>query len=306
MEKECNLCKKIYNTKNKNQKYCSVECQHNSYRVQKTERVNSTCQFCGKDFLILPYKIKDGKGKYCSRECKDTHQKYIYSGQSNPLWGTKHTEDRKQKQRELSKKNWQNEEYKMKVKNSHLKFFEKNGFYPGTDEKSKEKRKKTMIEKYGVEHNWKGKYGQRKCDKTTLEIYGKSAAQMLIDYTHYFNKKTDIEQIFENILIGVGIPFQMKYRIYDKKKIDFWFREYDFFILDSNILIEIDGDYWHDNENIFENLSDFQKQIKENDRVKENFAISKGFRIIRFWGSEVKENKEQIKNKLLKLWEELK
>jgi very-short-patch-repair endonuclease len=306
MEKECNLCKKIYNTKNKKQKYCSVECQHNSYKVQKTERVTSTCKFCGKDFLILPYKIKDGKGKYCSRECKDTHQKYIYSGQSNPLWGRKHTNEWKKQLSERTKKNWQSEEYRNKVKNSILKFFEKNGYHPGTNQKSKEKRKKTMIEKYGVEHNWKGKYGQRKCDKTTLEIYGKSAAQMLIEYTHYFNKKTDIEQIFENILIEVGIPFQMKYRLYDKKKINFWFREYDFFILDSNILIEVDGDYWHGNENIFENLSDFQKQIKENDIVKENFAISKGFRIIRFWGSEVKENKEQIKNKLLKLWEELK
>lgn len=306
MEKECQMCNKSYPTKNKKQKYCSVECQHNSYKIQKTERVESICQYCGNKFLILPSKIKDGGGKYCRRECKDNHQKIIYSGESNPSWGKKHTDEWKKQRSRVSKKNWQNEEYRLKIKNSHLIFFKKNGFYPGCDDKSKEKRKKTLIEKYGVKHNWMGNYGERKCDKTTFQIYGKSAVQMLIDYTHFYNKKTDIEKIFESILIEIGIPFQMKYRIYDKEKINFWFREYDFFILDTDILIEIDGDYWHGNENIFKNLSDFQKQINENDKLKENFANSKGFRIIRFWGSEVKKNKEKIKEKMLKLWEELK
>lgn len=50
-------------------------------------------------------------------------------------------------------------------------------------------------------------------------------------------------------------------------------------ILDTDVLIEVDGDYWYGNENIFETLSVFQKQVRENDIIKE---------------------------KILKLWEELK
>ena len=74
---------------------------------------------------------------------------------------------------------------------------------------------------------------------------------MLIDYSHYYNKKTDIEKMFEIILEELGIPFQCKFRIYDKEKVNFWFREYDFLILNTNVLIEVDGDYWHGNPKLY-------------------------------------------------------
>jgi hypothetical protein len=95
---------------------------------------------------------------------------------------------------------WQTKESADKIKESKILFFEKNGYWPGTDNESIRKRKETMVERYGVSHNWIGKYGDRKCDKTTINLYGKSAADMLMEYSHHFGKKTDIEIIFEDIL----------------------------------------------------------------------------------------------------------
>jgi very-short-patch-repair endonuclease len=306
MEKKCEICNKDYKPRRKEQRFCSVECQYESYRKPKIDKVLTTCNFCGLEFETLPNKLLTGKSKYCCRECKDKHQQIIYSGSNNPVYGNNHTKEWVENASIRVKKLWESDDYRRKIKESIDKFVEINGYYPGTDEDSNLKRKKTMIERYGVPHNWIGKYGERDCDKTTLEVYGKTSAQMLVEYSHYYNKKTDIEKMFEKILEELEIPYQCKFRIYDKEKIDFWYREYDFLILGTNILVEVDGDYWHGNQNVFEELSEFQKNVQENDKIKENFANSNGYNIIRFWGSDIKKNCDNVKNKLIEIWEKLK
>jgi very-short-patch-repair endonuclease len=305
MEKQCEICYKTYNAKKKNQKYCGVECQHNSYRKIKVERVKTTCLYCGKELLVLPNKLLNGKGKYCNRDCKDSHQKILYLGENNPAYGTPISDEHKKSISTHMKKLWTNEEYRNKMKKYLHNFFELNKYHFGTDEISKNKRKSTMIKRYGVPHNWNGKYGERNCDKKTLEKYGKTSIQMLTEYSNYYGKKTDIESLFEDILQELEIPYQLKFRIYDKEKIDFWFKEYDFLILNTNILIEVDGDYWHGNKKIFEQLSDFQKSVQENDKIKEMFAKKNGYEIVRFWGSDIKKNYEEVKNTIKKICEKL-
>jgi len=68
----------------------------------------------------------------------------------------------------------------------------------------------------------------------------------------------------------------------------------------------IDGDYWHGNEDIFEELTDFQKSVQVNDEIKENFANIKGYKVVRFWGSDVKKNSQEVKNIVKEIWEKLK
>ena len=299
MEKQCPQCKIIYNTKRNNQKYCSVNCQIESSKGIKKERIKRICLNCGIEFLKIPSK---SAGKYCSRKCKDEHQKEIYKGEKNPSWKRKSSKEEREKRSIMMKKLWEDVEYRKLNNKGKENFIIKNGYYPGTDKNSVEKRKKTMMERYGVPHNWIGKYGTRKCDITTVNVYGKCSADMLMEYTHYYNKKTDIELIFENLLNEMKIPFQTKFRIYNKKKIEFTFREYDFLIDGTKILIEVDGDYWHGNENIFNPLSDFQKLTQEKDRIKELFAAQNGYEVIRFWGTDIKQNIEEIQ---IKLWEKL-
>lgn len=305
MEKICEICNKNYNARQKKQKYCSVECQHQSYRKPKLEKVMTICLYCEAEFYTLPNKLEKGKSKYCGRECKDAHQKIIYTGTTNPSFDRIVSDDERKNKSELFLKLWKSNEFRVKIKKGISKFIEKNGYYPGMDDESIRKRKETMIERYGISHNWVGKYGDRKCDKTTIDLYGKTSAELLIDYTHHFGKKTDIETLFEKILVELNIPHQIKFRIYDKDKINFWYREYDFLILNSNILIEVDGDYWHGNKNIFNEVSEFQKSVQENDKIKEEFAIKNGYEIIRFWGSDVKNKKEEVINKIKEIWQKL-
>lgn len=301
MDKKCNKCGKLFKPRNNNSKYCSRECQYEAYRKPKVDRIKTECQFCGKYILVTEYQKTLGRGKYCSRECKDIHQKEKYLGKNNPMYGKTMTENTRKKKSLIMKSIWESEEFRRKQKRGIEKFVEENGFYPGTDEKSKEKRKKTMVERYGLEHNWNGKYGDRTCDKTTLEKYGKSSAEILSDYQIKYGKGTDIEILFKEILDELSIKYQYKFRIYNETKDPFWYREFDFLIENTKILVEIDGDYWHGNENIFKPLNEHQKETKKKDKIKEQFAIDNKYKVIRFWGSELKESKNKIKNKLINL-----
>jgi hypothetical protein len=300
-EKKCGSCGCLLKLNQK--KYCSRECQYNGYKVEKVVRINKECVFCGKTFSIKESELgnKKNRGKYCSRKCCDEHKKETYKGDKNPMFGKTISEETRQKKSDIMKKMWDNEDYKNKLKEWRDEYKKNNSVWLGCDENSKIKRKKTMIEKYGLSHNWCGKYGDRQSDKTTLEKYGKLPIEFLQEYRFFYGKKTDIEILFEGILHEMNIEFQPKYRIYNKNREDFWYREYDFLIKNCNILIEVDGDYWHGNEKIFKELSEDQIKTKENDIKKTEFAKLNGFDVIRFWGDDIKNNKETIKIELTKL-----
>lgn len=295
MIKECLICGDSYETKNKKSKYCSRECQYESYRKPKSNRIEKTCLNCGCNFKVKEYDISLGRGKYCSRLCKDNHQKKIYVGENNPMFGKKHSQETLKLKSEITKQLWSDENYRQKIKDGVKNYVEINGHHPGTDESSQRKRKNTMIKRYGIEHNWIGVYGERKCDKTTIEKYGKSSIEMLIEYEIRYGSETDIEKIFKNYLDELGIPYQFKFRIYNESKKPFWYREYDFLILESNILIEVDGDYWHGNPNTFKVLNECQIETKNKDKIKQKFAEDMGFEVIRFWGSDVKNDPNLVK-----------
>lgn len=299
MDKKCLICGKTYKSYNKNSKFCGVECQHKSYRNPKVKRISSNCLNCGVEFHIKENDIELGRGKYCGRECKDVHQKNLYQGENNPMYGKKHSEETRKKKSEITKKLWENNEYKQKIKESKIVFLNKNGFWPGCDDESINKRKITNIERYGVSHIWEGVYGERKCDKTTVLKYGKSSVDILTDYEFHYGKHTDIEVIFKNLLDELGIEYQSKFRIYNESKTPFWYKEFDFLINNTNFLIEVDGDFWHGNKETLKEINKFHKETQEKDRIKQNFAEQMGYEVIRFWGSDIKKNIESVVNKLL-------
>lgn len=301
MDKKCEICSNIFTPRTEKSKYCSRECQYESYRKPKVERIEVSCEYCKKYFKITPYKKELGRGKYCSRKCKDLHQKQKYIGKNNPMYGKTITEKTRKIKSEDMIKRWKDESYREKIKKTKQKFVIEHGYYPGTDEKSKNRRKQTMLERYGVEHNWVGKYGERICDKTTFEKYGKSSVEMLAEYDITYGKETDIEKMFKKILEDLSIQYQYKFRIYNKNDDSFWYREFDFLIENTHILIEVDGDYWHGNQKFFETLNDYQIETQKKDKIKENFAINNGYRVLRFWGSEIKKSPDKIKIELTKV-----
>lgn len=99
------------------------------------------------------------------------------------------------------------------------------------------------------------------------------------------------EYIFSKILTEMGILFQRQYFLQGKY--------YDFYLPKYNILIEIDGDYWHGNKKYFNHLNLTQLKSRWNDKYKNFIALSCNKKLVRIWASEIK-NKNNIRVKLLK------
>lgn len=58
---------------------------------------------------------------------------------------------------------------------------------------------------------------------------------------------------------------------------------YDFHLTGTNILVEVDGDYWHS-----------RSDVQERDRECERVAKEQGFIVIRFWQSEIEQQPESV------------
>jgi very-short-patch-repair endonuclease len=260
------------------------------------EYVDKKCLYCEESFKIKKSYIKHGKGKYCSRKCCDLHKKIIRIGENNGAYGRIVSENEKNLRSEITKKNWKNTEIRNKRLNGIKKFVTKHGYYPGTNEDSIDKRKKTLLEKYGVDHNWKSLEIRKKCDDTCVLKYGKTTYEIAQEALKLC--KTNIEKIIENILIKNNINYIYQYKIDcgDYKKI------YDFYLPDKNILIEADGDFWHGNPKKYQKTNLFEIQLlnQRNDLEKNNIAKEKGFKLLRFWENDiVGDNFEEILKKLL-------
>lgn len=76
---------------------------------------------------------------------------------------------------------------------------------------------------------------------------------------------------------------------------------YDFFIPSKNLLVEIDGNYFHGDEDIYEELSPMQKRNKKNDEYKNVLAKGLGYQIERVWESELKKEYASVKERIKKL-----
>lgn len=208
-------------------------------------------------------------------------------GKNNGAFGRKVTEEEKRNRSIITTRMWQRPEIRKKIQESIQNFALTNGYWPGTDKKSVQKRQATILQKYGVSHNWMVKDIRDKCEKTCLKLYGKYSWQIANDALKLI--KTNIEIIIENILIKNNIVYQYQYEIeYDGER-----KIYDFFIPKYNLLIEADGDFWHGNPSKFpkSSLLEVQQNNQKNDKIKEQIAKKYGFKLIRFWEEDIlKEN----------------
>jgi len=204
-----------------------------------------------------------------------------------------------------------------------------------TLESTKNKKKKTFLKNYGVDNIWKSKEYYDWLHKYMLDTYGKKSLpnryggmddyyKTLTDdekkdkmipankaYVEYWNKLSDEEKtnliqkrtkfvnvktetIISEVLNKLNISYIHQYWI---KR-----RSYDFKILDTNILIEVNGDFWHGNPCIY-NKDDIiyhpfksvkAKDLWKKDKDKKILAENKGYRLIYIWEKELKENKNNL------------
>ena len=63
----------------------------------------------------------------------------------------------------------------------------------------------------------------------------------------------------------------------------------DILIPSIKTIIECDGDYWHGNKNLFNNLTEKQIKQREKDNIRTKELEEKGYRVIRLWENEIKD-----------------
>jgi very-short-patch-repair endonuclease len=76
---------------------------------------------------------------------------------------------------------------------------------------------------------------------------------------------------------------------------------YDFYLPKKNILIEIDGDYYHANPEIFQEQNNMQKRNVKNDAYKDTLALGMGYNLERVWENDLKKNLGEVKKRFKKL-----
>lgn len=136
--------------------------------------------------------------------------------------------------------------------------------------------------------------GRTHSDKTK-EKMSKSAIKNILKTGKV--KRSKLEYKFETILQKLDISYSHSYYIPSVKKI------YDFYIPEFNILIEIDGDFWHCNPITHPTPEYKIQEINlKNDEMKTKWAEDNGFKLLRFWEYDINNNLEfvinELKNKL--------
>lgn len=98
-------------------------------------------------------------------------------------------------------------------------------------------------------------------------------------------KSTKIEKMLKSELAKRNIKFINHHSILNVCQPDIT-------ILKYKLTIQCDGDWWHANPKIYDysTLSKIQRQNLERDIRQDRLLRSKGWHIMRFWGSEIEEN----------------
>lgn len=105
------------------------------------------------------------------------------------------------------------------------------------------------------------------------------------------NKMTAPEREFEKMLKEIGVEYELQ-KVVESKI-------FDFYIPSKNMIVEVDGDYWHANPMIYESedLNKIQARNVRNDQYKEILAKGNGFKLERVWEHDLKNNYEEQKER---------
>jgi very-short-patch-repair endonuclease len=129
--------------------------------------------------------------------------------------------------------------------------------------------------------------------KETREKMSETAIQRILKTDQ--NHTSKLEKTFANILDLLDIKYQQFFYAKDIKSF------YDFYLPDYNIIIEVDGDFWHCNPNSKHNIPKYKTQQQNiiKDKIKSQWALDNGYKLLRFWENDINNNIKQVKQTLL-------
>jgi very-short-patch-repair endonuclease len=94
---------------------------------------------------------------------------------------------------------------------------------------------------------------------------------------------------------------ELNLRYEEEKRIECW--SFDFYLIDYDILIEADGDYFHSNPIKYPNgpITKTQKRNYYRDGKKNEFCKNNNLKISRFWEYDILNNRELVKQEIYEL-----
>lgn len=251
-------------------KYCSVFCKNESQK--KCIRV--ICNGCSKVFSILPY--LERSTNYCSLKCyRDStrrKRKRICAVCGKVFWIKAY----------LIKKGFgfycsrecQFKDYPERINKFCLNCKKKFSVWPSKVDLAKFCSKKCaddFMRDY-VECVCKNCQKPFQVPRSDLN---RGRGTFCSRYCFYrYKGESSLEEKMRGILTRFKIEFVQEYKIG---------RYYaDFFISKLNLIVECDGEYWH-----------LSKIGRDRDRRKDKYLCGLGYKVVRFTGSEIKENSER-------------
>lgn len=244
-----------------------------------TEIVNCKCG-CG---TPTKWRIDTGYNQYVAG--------HNSIGLTNPMFGKTHSDAAKKNISKKRKEKFANGEYTIntdQISASHKKLWATTEYRSHMKQLREASgwREKLSVSHSGEKNYW---YGKKRPDHSNLmktpEMLGKVFAK---------RSMTDIEQKMADMLDMLKIEYHSQFFI----SVDGNTVSYDFKLKDSPLLIEMDGDYWHGGPGVDIHVP-FVNEVTEKDKLKDELALQRGFRVLRFWGSDILNNPQQVIAQLL-------
>jgi very-short-patch-repair endonuclease len=269
---------------------------------------------------------KSKNGKCLSKKYKIMKTKYLWECKQGHRWNTSWDNIKQGKwckicaRKELLNDPIRRKNYTYKIRNSlanpenkakRIKSLKEYYARPDVKEKASKLRKgkrnsiKTEFKKGFVPWN-KGKKGVmpepwNKGKKGLQDAWNKG---VIGKFNHTEGAKFKIKQARANQVFPVkdSKPEVIIQKVLNELNIEFITHKYmreikhsyqcDIFIPKFNLIIEIDGDYWHGNENNlkYKVLNERQLKSRKRDKIRTKELQEVGFHVLRLWESEINEN----------------
>lgn len=189
---------------------------------------------------------------------------------------------------------------KQKIKETCLKKYGVEN--PSQISEVKRKKEETFIKHYGVDNVWKTKEYREFTSKRWASYNKEKKSELIHKWTKQEGRISKIENKIVNIFNNLNIPIETQF------KFPKFFHKYDILLKNTNILIEVQGDFWHANPNKYKendiinfpgNKSYLAKELWKKDLQKIHYAETQNYKVIQIWESDIR---EQEKNKNLEIY----
>lgn len=252
------------------------------------------CEYCGKIIYRTLSQYKKRIHHFCSNKCQSLKKHdETYENRKCIMCGKIYNVPKISTQ-ELCSTNCQKEWQKTRIGKLNVRCTSKESFCDNCG-------KQILVKKYKIEKgqkNFCSNYCRRQWYANIFSQTQDWKNECRIRSANEIKKKkstnTKPQIIVNKLLDDMGIA-------YSNEKV-FEYYSMDNYMEDYNLIIEVNGDYWHSNPlkyNDYSKLYDSQKRIIPRDKAKRTYCKNHNLPILNLWESDIYENTELCKELIL-------